>query len=95
MYPSPSVNTVIKSKKARWARRVAFNRRGKSLQYFSWKTSREDIDQTVIQKWKLGKWNVRIQECVYLVQDTVHSRAHVNAEISMRIPYKAGNVLTS
>jgi hypothetical protein len=81
---------VIKSKKARWARRVAFNRRDKCLQYFSWKTSREDKDQRVIQK-----WNVRIKEWIYLVQDMVHSRAHINAEKSTRVPYKAGNILKS
>jgi hypothetical protein len=62
MYSSPSVNTVIKSKNARWARRVACNRRGKYLQYFIWKTSRENGDQTVTQKWKLGKCNVTIKE---------------------------------
>ena len=32
------------------------------------------------------------KECIYLVQDMEHSRAHVNAAISTCFTYKAGNV---
>jgi hypothetical protein len=53
------------------------------------------VDGTIILKWVLKKWDGRGKDWIDMAQDRDGWRAVVNAVMNLRVPYNAGNFLTS
>jgi hypothetical protein len=55
-----------------------------------------DVDGKIMLDWILQKWGGgEVVDCIHLTQDRVQWWAVVNTVMNLRIPQKAGNVLTS
>jgi hypothetical protein len=94
-----NINAVrtIKSRRMRWAGHVApiGERRG-MYRVLGGRDHMEDrgVDGRIILRWIFKKWNGGL-DWIDLAQDRGRWRALVNAVMNVRVPYNAGNFLTS
>jgi len=54
-----------------------------------------DVDGRIILRWVFRKWDVWGMDWIELAQDRDRWRALVSTAMNLRVPYNAGNFLTS
>jgi hypothetical protein len=93
LYSSPSIITMIKSRRMRWAGHVArIGRRGIHIGYW-WEIQkgRDHWEDQDVDGWTILKMDLREIECdsidlIDLAQDRDQWRALVNAVMNLRVP---------
>ena len=53
------------------------------------------VDERIILRWIFRKWDVGCMDWIHLDQNRVRWRTLVNAVMKIRVPYSAGNFMTS
>ena len=99
---TPNIVRVINSKRMSWAGHVArIRERGEAYTGLLWENRRErdhmgdpDVDGKIILRWIFRKWDVRLWTGSGWLR-IGKGGGHVNAVMNLRVPYNAGNFLTS